>query len=201
MRTCFESWKRLGASPKSVDTRTDWEPYPLWHLCLHTPAFPQSSAHRTGSGGRIGGGQFADRSAAILTPTPKGPLGGGASAVDYDNDGDQDLFVPQGAFFSARARPNLLLRNDDGVYRLEEASGLTDVLPTDNAIWLDFDRNGWPDLYTGNLACDPPAEGVRNQLYKNESGRFVNVTSEAGLGVSFETDTNCLGGSNGGCCL
>jgi len=78
------------------------------------------------------------------------PKGGGAIFGDYDNDGDLDLFVPVGHFQIPGV--NKLLRNDRGIFsEVGVEAGLTDAFPTDNAIWLDFDRDGYIDLYTGNL--------------------------------------------------
>jgi hypothetical protein len=88
---------------------------------------------------------------------------------------------------------NILLRNDRGVFvDVAVASGLTDVQPTDNALWLDYDRDGYLDLYTGSLG-DPLS---RNLLYRNlGDGTFAEVTAEAGLPFQFHPE---LGGSNGG---
>jgi hypothetical protein len=86
---------------------------------------------------------------------------------------------------------NRLLRNDRGVFReVTLAAGLTDSLPTDNAIWLDYDRNGYIDLYTGNQR-NPKG----NILYRNNGdGTFVDVTEGAGLKVTLRPEE----GSNGG---
>ncbi|MBI4607175.1 MAG: VCBS repeat-containing protein [Planctomycetes bacterium] len=53
------------------------------------------------------------------------------------------------------------------------------------AAWIDHDQDGDPDLYL--VACQPPgddgsfaAEG-RNRLYRNDGGRFADVTAPAGV--------------------
>ena len=99
-----------------------------------------------------GNGRFADLIAtSIQGNVTQGIKGGGAIFGDYDNDGDLDLYVPQGSFGGQRIR-NLLLRNDRGLLRdVSLEVGLIDSLSTDNAIWLDYDRNGFLDLYTGNV--------------------------------------------------
>lgn len=57
---------------------------------------------------------------------------------DYDNDGDLDIHVSVGSYMSQDRARNILLRNDRGVFRdVAVEAGLVDVLPTDNAIWLD----------------------------------------------------------------
>ncbi len=54
------------------------------------------------------------------------------------------------------------------------------------AAWLDFDRDGWLDLYLVNSAPLPgyaPKAPPRNHLYRNVGGkRFENVTERAGVG-------------------
>ena len=141
-----------------------------------------------------GDGTFGERTAVLQGNLAQGRRkGGGALFGDYDNDGDLDLFVPIGDFGESGA--NLLLRNDWGVFREVSAeAGLTDDFPTDNAIWLDFDRDGHLDLYTGNLSSGNPA--LRNKLYRNNGdGTFTDVTEGVGLSVPIQRD---LGGSNGG---
>ena len=91
--------------------------------------------------------------------------------IDYDGDGDLDLFA---AF---RDVPNRLLRNDRGKFvDVTEASGIGDPRKTVSAVWWDFDRDGDLDLFTANQ------EGEANGLYRQDQGRFEDVA--AALGVS-----------------
>jgi hypothetical protein len=150
-----------------------------------------------------GNGRFTDQTTAIqeeLTPKWKG---GGSVFGDYDNDGDLDLYVPVGAYASDQAEQNILLRNDGGGFRdVALEAGLTDSLPTDNALWLDYDRDGHLDIYTGNTACEPADTTVRNRLYRNNGdGTFRDATAAAGLDFLLKSPTPslpCGGGSNGG---
>lgn len=137
-----------------------------------------------------GRGTFTLANQTITSPV-SGLVGGGAIWGDYDNDGDLDLFVPRGAFWVPSL--NLLLRNDAGRFvDVATMAGLTDVQGTDNAVWLDYDRDGWLDLYTGNLA----GPENRNLLYRNlGDGTFADVTDQAGLDEQLHAE---LGGSNGG---
>ena len=139
-----------------------------------------------------GDGKFADRTGDIQTAMPDKLLGYGQTFADYDNDGDLDLFVAFGNWNYSQRDRNLLLRNDRGVFTdVAQEAGLTDVNATDNAVWLDYDRDGWLDLYTANLGQPE----VRNLLYRNNGdGTFADVTAEAGLDVSFSEEA---GGSNG----
>ncbi|MFH2100363.1 MAG: CRTAC1 family protein [Pseudomonadota bacterium] len=147
--------------------------------------------------------RFTDRGTDIQSGISSTWKGGGPIWGDYDNDGDLDLFVPVGAFWGTRPDLNILLRNDRGVFQdVTLEAGLTDVLPTDNAIWLDYDRDGNIDIYTGNLSCGASADPeVRNRLYRNNGdGTFTDVTRETGLEVPMQTmeTSTCGGGSNGG---
>ena len=145
--------------------------------------------HRIGLLHNEGDGRFADRTGAILAEISGRHKGGGAVFGDYDNDGDLDLFVPIGSFTSSER--NILLRNDRGAFTdVALEAGLTDFLPTDNAIWLDYDRDGYLDLYEGNRY-----DSRGNILYRNNGdGIFTDATEAAGLNVELSP----TGGSNGG---
>ena len=138
-----------------------------------------------------GDGTFTDRATDVLPDISREDKGGGAIFGDYDNDGDLDLFVPVGSFGSPGR--NILLRNDRGVFRdVTLAAGLTDSLSTGNAIWLDYGKDGYIDLYVGN-GGGPEA---RNTLHRNNGdGTFTDVTEEVGLDVPLSAGG---GGSNGG---
>ena len=139
-------------------------------------------------------GRFVDRTATIRGEIAFGAKGGGAAFGDYDRDGDLDLYLPNG--LGVRLDRNALLRNDGGVFRdVGLEAGLDDRLATDNAIWLDYDRDGHLDLYTGEVNLSPGG----NRLYRNlGDGTFADVTAEAGLQVSMADDSGILLGSNGG---
>ncbi|MEW6755763.1 MAG: VCBS repeat-containing protein [Candidatus Latescibacterota bacterium] len=119
---------------------------------------------------------------------------------DYDNDGDLDLFVAVGSPFAVGK--SILLRNDRGTFRdVALEAGLTGSLGTDNAVWLDYDRDGYLDLYIGNPGCGTLEQPVYNLLYRNRGdGTFEDVTERAGLMLQLgSTDAGgCGGGSNGG---
>ncbi len=151
--------------------------------------------HNDGQGG------FVDRTTAIRAEMPRGPKQ--AHFADYDNDGDLDIFIQTGfgiALASTRGspRPNLLLRNDRGIFvDVTAEAGLVNTANTPQAAWFDYDRDGWLDLYIGNADCDtdiPP----HDMLYRNlGDGTFVDVTEAAGLRLQQE-DIDCGDGSNGG---
>ncbi len=96
------------------------------------------------------------------------------AAADYDNDGDVDLFVG----FNGAA--NRLFINDRGALRdAGVAAGIGEARPTRAAAWGDFDADGDADLLVGFA----PGTGSVLALYRNDQGRFLDVTIPTGLAV------------------
>src|SRR5262249_3969827 len=90
--------------------------------------------------------------------------------VDYDGDGDLDLFA---AF---RDQPNRLFRNDGARFTdVTEASGIGDRRKTVGAVWWDFDQDGDLDVFVANQ------EGDANGLFRQERGRFVDAAAALGV--------------------
>ena len=96
--------------------------------------------------------------------------------VDYDNDGDKDLFVTSqtdGNRFYERLSDNSL------VDRTISAGFVTENMFTFGASWGDVNNDGCLDVYLSNYK-----EGttITNYLYKsNCDGTFTEVTDEIGL--------------------
>jgi hypothetical protein len=113
-----------------------------------------------------------------------GELGGlNLVQADYDNDGDLDVFVLRGAWFESQGNhPNSLLRNRGDAHfdDVTEEAGLLSYHPTQAATWLDFDGDGWIDLFVGNES----SVGARNQceLFHNQKdGTFREIGASVGL--------------------
>jgi hypothetical protein len=102
-------------------------------------------------------------------------------AVDYDKDGDLDLFV------SGRVDPwnypkpvsSLILRNDSkkGHVKFTDvtasiAKDLKNIGLVCDATFTDFNNDGWPDLVLAG-------EWMPVTFLKNEKGIFKNVTTES----------------------
>ena len=129
-------------------------------------------------------------------------FGLGVTAGDVDNDGWVDLLLTN---FGA----NQLLRNNgNGTFSdVTAASGFTDDARfAVSAAFVDYDRDGWLDLYVANNVnytianetqcpnpagrrdyCPPQIYGGRpDQLFRNRgNGTFIEVTAKALLGGRF----------------
>ncbi|MEL6273760.1 MAG: CRTAC1 family protein, partial [Bacteroidota bacterium] len=92
--------------------------------------------------------------------------------VDYDNDGDKDLFV------TANGDANRLYRNTGGLNLVDvtlAALGELDSEPTFGAVWGDINRDGWLDLYVCHLNY---GSGRTNDLFMNDGdGTFTKVSA------------------------
>lgn len=98
-----------------------------------------------------GNGTFSDVTAKARVEG--GTYGMGASAADFDNDGDTDLFVTAHG-------PTLLYRNNaDGTFsEVAAAAGVRVDGWTTSAVWFDFDSDGWLDLFVCSFARYSPLD-------------------------------------------
>lgn len=95
--------------------------------------------------------------------------------VDYDNDGDQDLYV------SSIDDKNSLYQNigDLNFRDVTRSSGLPEFpIYSWGVAWADYDKDGWIDLYVTTRGSGRD-EGRYNFLFKNHKGHFEEVTTEA----------------------
>ena len=104
-------------------------------------------------------------------------------AADYDHDGDLDLFI------SGRVEPgkypqpvsSFIYRNDsqNGHIHFTDvtasvAKDLLNIGMVCDAIWTDFDNDGWPDLVLAG-------EWMPVTFLKNDKGVFKNVSASSGI--------------------
>ncbi len=128
--------------------------------------------------------------------------GMGVAAGDIDNDGDVDLYV------TGFGRNQMFRNNGDGTFSdVSAASGTDDPASWGvSAAFVDFDRDGWLDLFVGNYLryslathidcvgvaglpdyCRPSAYRPQpSRLYRNKgNGTFVDVTIASGVARQF----------------
>lgn len=104
-------------------------------------------------------------------------MGAGASIVDFDRDGWQDIYLTN----SGEGSLNCLYRNqDDGTFRDVAAElGLADLNQggtgvSMGAVWGDYDNDGYEDLFLYKWG--------RPELFHNDGGKhFTRVTEQAML--------------------
>jgi enediyne biosynthesis protein E4 len=144
-----------------------------------------------------GDGTFADVTTGSGLDRPL--YGMGCSAADYDGDSRVDLYV------SACLDRHRLYRNvGGGKFRdVTEQTGLGDRGWGTSCAWLDYDRDGFVDLFVSRyvryrlgesdrdcfgpdgrrMYCDPrQVPSVTSLLYRNEDGRrFRDVSRETGI--------------------
>jgi hypothetical protein len=115
----------------------------------------------------------------------------GVDAGDFDNDGDEDLFVTE----QTGEGHNLYVNDGTGSFTDQSArSGLAAAslgFTGFGTAWFDYDNDGWLDLLTVNGAVqtiqaladarDPFPLHQRKQLFRNlGNGRFAEVSASAG---------------------
>lgn len=127
-----------------------------------------------------GDGTFSDRAGDAgvgrgRIGTPEGnSVGWGTAFFDYDNDGDQDLYLAAGHLDTDRdtnpvQQPNALFRNEgDGTFTdlPPWASGANDTGFGRGAAYGDFDSDGCLDLYVVNIGEFEGRPGVA-RLFRN----------------------------------
>ena len=98
--------------------------------------------------------------------------------VDYDNDGDKDIFL------TTHLSGNFLFQNDGSLSFTDVtlAAGLPapDSMPTFGAGFADYDLDGWLDFYIVNRSLGIVHPHPSNYLYHNNGdGTFSEVTLAA----------------------
>ena len=140
-----------------------------------------------------GDGTFEDVTAAAGLNRPG--YGMAVVAADYDDDGDQDIYV-------TNYGPNFLYRNNgDGTFTdVARAAGVDDPHFSVGVVFFDYDRDGRLDLYLGNYLTYDPSKAPKNtrdtvrsplayaaqqdRLFRSQGdGRFTEVTGQAGLQI------------------
>ncbi len=140
-----------------------------------------------------GQGHFSPALQALPAETASGQC---VKAVDFDGDGDLDLFVGGRALPLSfpKADRSLLLRNDSKAKdqpvftnvtkeicpELEYAGMITD------ALWTDFNNDGQPDLILAG-------EWMPLTFFQNDGGKLRSITAQTGIGDKVNWWTSLAG--------
>ncbi len=145
----------------------------LW-ACTRTPDRPQLVEVGEAAGVRV----------RVISGTPEKKQvvecnTGGVALVDYDRDGDLDIFVVNGSRlegFPLGQEPRAALYRNEGNWHFTEVGAQAGV---DHVGWgmgctvVDYNADGWADLYLTAFG--------KAALYRNEGGQFREVGALAGL--------------------
>ena len=103
------------------------------------------------------------------------------AAGDYDNNGLCDLFISGLGFFNGQGV--LMHNNGDGTFSdVTRQAGLTMWGPAFTSVWIDYDGDGWLDLFVVNNLGGLFDRKTPNRLFRNNgNGTFTDVTEAAGL--------------------
>lgn len=119
-------------------------------------------------------------------------MGGGVAFIDFDNDGDQDLFFVNSCYWPGeqpadREPPTMKLYANDGQGKFTDVTRQAGLDVTFYGMGVavgDYDGDGWRDLFVTAVG--------KNHLFQNQQGQFVDVTEQAGVGGrSQDWGTSC----------
>lgn len=111
------------------------------------------------------------------------PTGGnyGSVWIDYDNDGDVDLFIAKcnvNGEVNERSENQLYQNDGTGNFvEVGEITGLKDKMQTWSSAWADFDNDGYLDVFIGSSSSDFQHKLNRN----NGDGTFTDISDSTGI--------------------
>jgi hypothetical protein len=154
---------------------------PLRLPALPARETPQSGPFRFSSVGQAGGIDFV----YYGSPTPQRAMteqnGGGVALLDFDGDGELDIFLPNGSDFkqpAAEVDASQHLYRAQGGLRFMDATQAAGIQAFGFGMGCaagDYDNDGFADLYV-------PAYGVNRLWHNNGDGTFSETTEAAGVG-------------------
>jgi hypothetical protein len=129
-----------------------------------------------------GNGTFSDQT---VTAGLSGLVGGLHMVQgDYNNDSFPDILIFRGGWqFSEGRTPDSLLRNDGKNHFTDvtEEAGLLQFRPNQTGVWLDFNNDGWLDIYFGYESSGPDELHPCTLYRNNRDGTFTECAAESGV--------------------
>lgn len=108
------------------------------------------------------------------------PTGGhyGSVWIDYDNDGDMDMFNAKCGGGADRRTDQLHNNDGSGVFtEVGETAGLADPMSTWSSAWNDYNNDGYVDVFVGN-SVDP---NMHKLAINNGDGTFTDISASSGI--------------------
>jgi hypothetical protein len=172
-----KEWEAAGIALFDADGDKDLD---MYIACGSDEVGPASDSYQDRLFINDGHGNFSEDSSALpLQHISKSCV----RVVDFDRDGDPDLFIGGRCYPWNYPRPTscILLRNDSKNGKAKftdvtqsQASALAGIGMVCDAVWSDFDKDGWTDLVIAG-------EWMPLKFLKNEHGKFIDVTPASGI--------------------
>ena len=172
-----EDWEAVSIALFDADGNKDLD---MYIACGSNETKPGSAAYEDRFFINDGHGNFLEDSSAL----PALHISKSCVRVaDFDKDGDLDLFVGGRCYPWNYPRPtsSILLRNDskNGMVKFTDvteqlAPGLKDIGLVCDAVWSDFDHDGWMDMLI-------VGEWMPLKFLKNEHGKLIDATTSSGI--------------------
>ncbi len=134
----------------------------------------------------LGDWKFKDVTANVGLADNNSRFSLAATWEDFDNDGDQDLYVAND--FGR----NNLYRNDGGQFvDVAGENGTQDMAFGMAATWGDYDHNGWMDLYVSNMFSSAGNRIAYQDRFREEQGQQLSeITQYMVRGNSLFSNSN-----------
>jgi len=172
-----KDWEAVSIALFDVDGDKDLD---MYIACGSNEVAPGSAAYQDKLMINDGNGNFTeDPSALPENHTSKSCV----RVADFDKDGDLDLFIGGRCYPWNYPKPvsSSLLRNDskNGKVKFTDVTsqvggGLTNIGMVCDAVWSDFDNDGWQDIViTG--------EWMPLKFLKNDRGKLIDITPGSGV--------------------
>ncbi len=104
-----------------------------------------------------------------------------ANWADYNRDGWSDLFLVRSSVQCDPSFESDILYRNEGNSTFTDVTtfaGIVDTAEGTDAVWVDFNNDGWPDLYVVGET------GINHLFQNDQDGTFTDISSSSGTGNS-----------------